>query len=103
MSDSTGAPQSEDGGIFAAFHALTLKGLEQSILDAQARYERGEAQADPAAAGGAPMDMGGGSALPPADGAPPDFGGPVDLPDAGAPDPAAAPVDMGGDSALPPV
>ena len=62
-----------------------------------------EAQADPAAGGGAPMDMGGGSALPPADGAPPDFGGPVDLPDAGAPDPAAAPVDMGGDSALPPV
>ena len=48
MSDSTGAPQSQDGGIFAAFHALTLKGLEQSILDAQARYERGEAQADPA-------------------------------------------------------
>ena len=47
MSDSTGAPQSQNG-IFAAFHELTLKGLEQSLLDAQARYERGEAQADPA-------------------------------------------------------
>ena len=46
MSDSTGAPRPQDGGIFAAFHALTLKGLEQSILDAQARYERGKAQAD---------------------------------------------------------
>ena len=46
MSDSTGAPQSQNG-IFAAFHELTLKGLEQSLLDAQARYERGEAQADP--------------------------------------------------------
>ena len=48
MSDSTGALQSQEGGIFAAFHALTLKGLEQSLLDAQARYERGEAQVDPA-------------------------------------------------------
>ena len=48
MSDSTGAPQSQEGGIFAAFHALTLKGLEQSLLDAEARYERGEALADPA-------------------------------------------------------
>ena len=47
MSDSTGAPQSKNG-IFTAFHELTLKGLEQSLLDAQARYERGEAQADPA-------------------------------------------------------
>ena len=47
MSDSTGALQSQNG-IFAAFHELTLKGLEQSLLDAQARYERGEAQADPA-------------------------------------------------------
>ena len=47
MSDSTGAPQPQNG-IFAAFHELTLKGLEQSLLDAQARYERGEAQADPA-------------------------------------------------------
>ena len=46
MSDSTGAPQSQNG-IFAAFHELTLKGLEQSLLDAQARYGRGEAQADP--------------------------------------------------------
>ena len=46
MSDSTGAPQSQNG-IFAAFHELTLKGLEQSLLDAQARYERGEAQTDP--------------------------------------------------------
>ena len=47
MSDSTGAPQSQNG-IFAAFHELTLKCLEQSLRDAQARYERGEAQADPA-------------------------------------------------------
>ena len=47
MSDSTGAPQSQNG-IFAAFHELTLKGLDQSLLDAQARYERGEAQTDPA-------------------------------------------------------
>ena len=47
MSDSTGAPQPQNG-IFAAFHELTLKGLDQSLLDAQARYERGEAQADPA-------------------------------------------------------
>ena len=47
MSDSTGAPQSQEGGIFTAFHALTLKGLEQSLLDAEARYERGEALADP--------------------------------------------------------
>ena len=47
MSESTGAPQSQNG-IFAAFHELTLKGLEQSLLDAQARYERGEAQTDPA-------------------------------------------------------
>ena len=46
MSDSTGAPQSQNG-IFAAFHELTLQGLEQSLLDAQARYGRGEAQADP--------------------------------------------------------
>ena len=46
MSDSTAAPQSQNG-IFAAFHELTLKGLEQSLLDAQARYEQGEAQADP--------------------------------------------------------
>ena len=47
MSDSTDAPQFRNG-IFAAFHELTLKGLERSLLDAQARYERGEAQADPA-------------------------------------------------------
>ncbi len=48
MSDSTGAPPTQEGGIFATFQALTLKGLEQSMLDAEARYERGEAQADPA-------------------------------------------------------
>ena len=47
MSESTDAPQSQNG-IFAAFHELTLKGLEQSLLDAQARYERGETRADPA-------------------------------------------------------
>lgn len=47
MSDNNGAPQSQ-GGIFAAFHELTLKGLEQSILDAHARYELGEALAEPA-------------------------------------------------------
>ena len=46
MSDSAGVPQSQNG-IFAGFHELTLKGLEQSLLDAQARYERGEARADP--------------------------------------------------------
>ena len=48
MSDSTGAPLSQSRGIFAAFHELTLKGLEQSLLDAQTRYERGEVQVDPA-------------------------------------------------------
>ena len=47
MSDSTGTPQTQNG-IFAAFHELPLKGLEQSLLDAQARYERGAEKADPA-------------------------------------------------------
>ena len=56
MSDSTGAPQSQNG-IFAAFHELTLKGLEQSLLDAQARYERGEAQTDPTPSTKAKKDL----------------------------------------------
>ncbi|MDG2461489.1 MAG: hypothetical protein P8M73_11470 [Luminiphilus sp.] len=47
MSDGTEGSTNLGDGIFAAMHELTLKGLEQSLLDAEARYVRGEAAADP--------------------------------------------------------
>ena len=47
MSDGTGGAESRGDGIFAAFHELTIKSLEQSLMDARARYEQGEAVTDP--------------------------------------------------------
>jgi phage tail sheath protein FI len=47
MSDGTGGAESRGDGIFAAFHELTIKSLEQSLIDARARYEQGEAVTDP--------------------------------------------------------
>ncbi len=47
MSDGAGSSESQGDGIFAAFHELTMKSLEQSLLDARARYEQGQAIADP--------------------------------------------------------
>ncbi len=47
MSDGTGGSESRGDGIFAAFHELTIKSLEQSLVDARLRYEQGDAVADP--------------------------------------------------------
>ncbi len=47
MSDGAGGSESQGNGIFAAFHELTIKSLEQSLVDARARYEQGVAVADP--------------------------------------------------------
>ena len=47
MSDGAGSSESQGDGIFAAFHELTIKSLEQSLADARARYEQGAAVADP--------------------------------------------------------
>lgn len=47
MSDGTESSEPLGGGIFAAFHALTIKSLEQSLSDARARYEQGAAVVDP--------------------------------------------------------
>lgn len=47
MSDGAGGSESQGNGIFAAFLELTIKSLEQSLVDARARYEQGVAVADP--------------------------------------------------------
>lgn len=47
MSDSTGNPTSREAGIFKTTHELTVKSLEQSIVDAEARYKHGNAASDP--------------------------------------------------------
>ena len=47
MSDGTEGSTNLGDGIFAAVYGLTLKGLEQSLHDAEARYVRGEVAADP--------------------------------------------------------
>jgi len=47
MSDGAGGSESQGNGIFVAFHELTMKSLEQSLVDARARYEQGMAVVDP--------------------------------------------------------
>jgi len=47
MSEGAGDSEPQENGIFAAFHELTIKSLEQSLVDARARYEQGVAVADP--------------------------------------------------------
>ena len=47
MSDGVAGSEASGDGIFAAFHELTMKSLEQSLLDARARYEQGQALTDP--------------------------------------------------------